>query len=148
MKKLLPPILFVLFVIAMALLCWSLGSPHQLSHPFTLVGLLFVAAGLMLAISGKKLFKKLGTNVMTFDEPDVLVTEGVFRYSRNPMYLGFVIALLGFAFLMGAALSSFILTLLFLVITDKWYIAYEENVMRSKFGDEYEAYCRSVRRWI
>lgn len=148
MKKILPPILFIIFVLAMALICWIMGSPHTINYPYNLIGLLFVAAGTLLAVAGKRLFNRLGTNVMTFDEPDMLVTEGVFQYSRNPMYLGFVISMVGFSLLMGAAISSFLLTGVFLFITDRRYIAFEEEAMRRKFGQDYEKYCRKVRRWI
>ena len=90
----------------------------------------------------------MGTNVMTFEQPDVLVTQGVYRYSRNPMYLGFVVALLGSSLLMGASISSFLLVALFFIITDRWYIRFEELEMTKKFGAEYQAYSNNVRRWI
>lgn len=148
MKKILPPVLFVLFIIVMGVICWRMGSPHNIYYPYSLIGLPFVVAGLMLAVAGKMLFRKLGTNIMTFDEPDKLVTEGVFKYTRNPMYLGLVVAMLGFSLLMGSAITSILLTALFLLITDRWYIAFEEQVMHRKFGLDYEEYCRKVRRWI
>lgn len=148
MKKILPPVLFVLFIIVMGIICWRMGFPHNIAYPHNLVGLPFVVSGLMLAAAGKMLFKKLDTNIMTFDEPDKLVTSGVFKYTRNPMYLGFVVAMLGFSLLMGAAISSMLLTMLFLMITDRWYIAFEEKAMYKKFGLDYEEYCRKVRRWV
>ncbi|MGR6873657.1 methyltransferase family protein [Pseudomonas sp. HK3] len=148
MKKILPPILFVIFVVLMVAVCWGMGSQHNVAYPYNLIGLVFIVVGLRLAMAGKKLFKGLGTNIMTFEKPDVLVTEGVYKYSRNPMYLGFVIALLGFSFLMGASISSFVLTGLFFIITDRWYIGFEEQAMTSKFGSEYKEYCYSVRRWL
>ncbi|MBY4675233.1 methyltransferase family protein [Marinobacterium arenosum] len=148
MKKLLPPILFLIFVIGMGLICWGVGSPHQIHYPYNLVGLPVIGVGLLLATAGKRLFKKLNANIMTFDEPTVLVTEGVYKYTRNPMYLGFAIAMLGFSVLMGAAISSFLLTVVFVFLTDRWYIAFEEQMMRRKFGQDYEKYCRKVRRWI
>lgn len=148
MKKLLPPILFLIFVICMGLICWITGSLQQIYFPYILAGLPAVVIGLLLAATGKRLFKKLNTNIMTFDEPNMLVTQGVYQYTRNPMYLGFSIAMIGFSVLMGAAISSFLLTATFIIITDRWYIAFEEQVMLSKFGQDYEVYCQKVRRWI
>ncbi|MEZ9997536.1 isoprenylcysteine carboxylmethyltransferase family protein [Vibrio lentus] len=148
MKKLLPPILFLIFVISMSLICWWLGSPHHMLYPYNLAGLVVIGVGLLLAMSGKLLFKKRNTNIMTFDEPTLLVTEGVYKYTRNPMYLGFVVSLLGFAILTGAANSSFLLTAIFVLVTDRWYIKFEEQMMRDKFGQDYEDYCRKVRRWF
>lgn len=148
MKKLLPPILFLIFVICMGLICWITDSFQQIYYPYILAGLPAVVIGLLLAATGKRLFKKLNTNIMTFDEPNMLVTQGVYQYTRNPMYLGFSIAMIGFSVLMGAAISSFLLTATFIIITDRWYIAFEEQVMLSKFGQDYEVYCQKVRRWI
>nr|WP_277986290.1 isoprenylcysteine carboxylmethyltransferase family protein [Vibrio vulnificus] len=107
-----------------------------------------IGIGLILSILGKQLFNKLGTNIQTFDEPTVLVTSGIYKYTRNPMYLGLTIAMLGFSILMGGSLSSFLLAIAFFLITDRWYISYEEQMMYTKFGIEYEEYCRKVRRWI
>ncbi|AGH80856.1 isoprenylcysteine carboxyl methyltransferase [Psychromonas sp. CNPT3] len=148
MKNILPPILFLIFVVVMGVICWMMGSPHNISGYYTMIGLPFVIIGFLLTLVGKSLFKRLGTNIMTFDKPDLLVMEGVFNYSRNPMYLGFVIALFGFSLLMGGAISSFFLVGLFFIITDRWYIAFEEQAMISKFGLQYEEYCHKVRRWI
>ncbi|WP_295891777.1 isoprenylcysteine carboxylmethyltransferase family protein [uncultured Vibrio sp.] len=148
MKKILPPFLFIMFIIAMALLFWVTESRHPLAFPNNLFGLPLIGLGFLLALSGKQLFKKRKANVMTFDDPTLLITDGVFNYTRNPMYLGFVIAMTGFSLLMGASLSSFLLTTVFFIITDRWYISFEEEMMRVKFGKNYEEYCKRVRRWI
>ncbi|KLN61673.1 membrane protein [Kiloniella spongiae] len=148
MKKLLPPVLFLFFVIAMAVACSLQGSPHHLSGGYNLLAVPFVLLGLGLSFMGSSLFRKIGTNIMTFGAPDKLVTSGPFSWTRNPMYLGFVISLFALAFIMGGAYSSLALAVVFLVITDRWYIAFEEKVMRQKFGADYDAYCQKVRRWI
>ena len=148
MKRILPPILFVIFIVLMWLMHWGLDLSHNLTNPYNLFGLPLIFAGILLSMTGSRLFRKLDTNIMTFGEPNILVTEGVFKYSRNPMYLGFVIALLGIVLLMGAAIPLLLLVLLFFVISDRWYITFEERMMIEKFGPEYKAYCRRVRRWI
>lgn len=148
MRRILPPVLFVFFVIAMGVVCWGMESTHNIASSYILIGLPFVIVGLGFAVAGKVLFRKIGTNIMTFNEPDVLVTEGLFKYTRNPMYLGLFIAMFGFFLLMGAAITSFVLTSLFWLIVDRWYIAFEEEAMHRKFGLDYEEYCRKVRRWI
>ncbi|WP_438464518.1 methyltransferase family protein [Marinomonas sp. PE14-40] len=148
MKKLLPPILFLLFILLILASCWLLGSRHNLVFPYNLLGIPWILIGYLMAIKGKNLFKKLDTNIMTFDKPDKLVTEGLYRFSRNPMYLGFVIALIGVALVSGAAISSFLWVFLFFIITNKWYIAFEEKMMTETFGQEYVDYCKRVRRWL
>ncbi|OCQ23608.1 hypothetical protein A7985_06600 [Pseudoalteromonas luteoviolacea] len=148
MQKLLPPFLYILTLTAMILTCWWFELSHHLVFPFNLLGLPFALSGLVLSAQAKRLFIRLETNVMTFDKPDLLVTEGAFKHTRNPMYLGFVISLLGVCLLIGANELSWAFVVLFVVITDRWYICYEERVMQEKFGSQYAAYCRDVRRWI
>ncbi|MDY0137097.1 MAG: isoprenylcysteine carboxylmethyltransferase family protein [Thiomicrospira sp.] len=147
MKTLLPPALFVVFVVLMGV-CAGFSSAPIAIYPYNFVGLAFVVIGLGVSISAKNLFKKRNTNFMTFDEPSELVTEGLFKYSRNPMYLGFAVALLGFVVLFGASVPLFALYVVFLLIVDKWYIALEEKWMLNKFGTAYEAYCKQVRKWL
>ncbi|EEX34524.1 putative membrane protein [Vibrio coralliilyticus ATCC BAA-450] len=101
-----------------------------------------------LSAAGKRLFAQLSTNIMTFGQPTLLVTQGVYQYTRNPMYLGFAVALLGVAILSGASLPALFLTLLFILITDRWYIRFEEQILRDTFGQDYDQYCRQVRRWV
>lgn len=148
MKKLLPPVLFLIFLVAMAGISWALGSPHTITYPYSLIGALFLASGLGIAMYHSRLFKKEGANIMTFGEPTKLVRSGFYRYSRNPMYLGFVLALAGAALLYQAALSSFLLVAAFWLITDRWYIRFEEAEMLKKFGDEYREYCSQTSRWL
>lgn len=148
MKKLLPPILFILCAVVMGLACWLTGSEHNILYPYNLIGLIFLVTGLGMASWGSRLFHKLETNIMTFGEPGRLVTEGLYKYSRNPMYLGFVIATFGIAILYQGSVLVFIIAFLFLVVTDRWYIRFEERAMLDKFGAEYEDYCQRTRRWI
>lgn len=148
MVKLLPPILFLLFVLAIALINIFFNEHLLINFPYNVLGVPILAIGLVAAMAGKHVFKKLEANVMTFDEPTLLITQGIYQYTRNPMYLGFAVALVGFCILAGASTVSLLLTASFIVITDRWYIAYEEKMMRKKFGSDYETYCQSVRRWI
>lgn len=103
--------------------------------------------GIGISAAGKKKFLKVGTNVYTFEEPDELVTDGLYSKSRNPMYLGLVLAGFGAAFVSGT-LAAAILTAIFALVVRYWYVAHEERAMRQKFGDQYEAYCHRVRRWF
>ncbi|MCG7534581.1 isoprenylcysteine carboxylmethyltransferase family protein [Pseudoalteromonas sp. OOF1S-7] len=148
MQRLLPPILLILFITIMIVGCWYSELAHLLLTPYNLLGLPFLLGGLMLAQSAKSTFKQANTNIMTFNEPDKLITQGLFAYSRNPMYLGLSTTLLGCALLCGATLWSLGLTLLFIVVVDLWYIRHEERVMHNKFSEHYKDYCTRVRRWF
>ncbi len=147
MKKIIPPVLFVICLAAMLLLWWWQPLELFLDYPDNISGVVLIILGLALAKQGSSLFERRGTNIQTFDDPDVLVTDGVFRISRNPMYLGFALALAGLAIVLGN-FASLVVVLAFVVITDRWYIAFEEIVMIRTFGDRYRAYQQRTRRWL
>ena len=147
MKQIIPPMLFFICIGAMALL-WAFAPWHELlAYPVNLFGIPLTLLGLGLAMRGSKVFEKVGTNIQTFEKPDVLITDGLFKISRNPMYLGFVLALLGIALVLGN-LSSLLIVIAFFVITDRWYIAFEEDLMTKQFGDRYVEYSKRARRWL
>jgi len=144
---LLPPVLALLCLIAIvALRLWAPGLV-LLRPPATWLGLVPVLAGLALLLAGSRRFARVGTNIRTFDDPDVLVVDGPFRFTRNPMYLGFLLALLGAAMLAGTA-AGLAVAALFFAAAQFWYIPFEERAMRRRFGDAYEAYRRRVRPWL
>ena len=107
-----------------------------------------VILGIAISVAGKRHFQRVGTNVHTFKEPGELVADGPYGFSRNPMYLGLVIAGIGAA-LVSATLSALVLAAAFTITVRCWYIAFEERAMRQRFGGgAYEAYCREVGRWV
>jgi protein-S-isoprenylcysteine O-methyltransferase Ste14 len=145
--RLLPPKLVLILLAAMVGLYFLLPGPVILAFPYSLAGAAIATLGALITLSGARLFGRVGTNIRTFNEPGVLVTSGLFRWSRNPIYLGFVLFLLGTAILLGTA-TPFLAPLLFAIVADRWYVAFEERAMRKKFGADYEAYMRRTRRWI
>jgi len=147
MKKLLPPQLFYISVAAMLLLNIYFPFAEFIYFPFNLYGILPLIAGFAIAIIGKEKFEEAGTNIKTFNQPDKLVTDGLFKYSRNPMYLGFISALFGICILLGS-ISPLIVVVTFAIITDRWYINFEERVLVNKFPQEYVSYKSKTRRWI
>ncbi len=78
---------------------------------------------------------------------NVLVTDGAFAYSRNPMYLGMVLALFGITLLLDRVSPSLVLVPFTLVIRLK-FIRFEEPLMEQTFGATYTTYKSSVRRWL
>jgi protein-S-isoprenylcysteine O-methyltransferase Ste14 len=85
--------------------------------------------------------------VNTFSNPDQLVTDGLYRFSRNPMYLGFALVLIGVWLLLGR-LTPLMGVLLFVLVADRWYIAYEECRLVETFGQAFTAYKAHTRRWL
>lgn len=145
--RILPPALTLLLLVAMVAARFAAPGPILLPVPWNGAGLAPLVLGLWLLVAGSGIFRRVRTNINTFRDPDVLVTEGVFRISRNPMYLGFTLLLLGAALLLGTA-TPLAGPILFALVADLWYIRFEERAMRRRFGAAYEAYARKVRRWI
>lgn len=83
----------------------------------------------------------------TLAEPRLLVTDGIFGWSRNPMYLAGVVILLGLGVFLEAALPLVVVPL-FGWVAYRWYVAPEEALLSARFREEYAEYCRKVRRWL
>jgi protein-S-isoprenylcysteine O-methyltransferase Ste14 len=146
-RRLMPPTLLFVCLMAMLALRLLFPGPVLFSGMGALAGGLVLVAGLGITIIPDHQFKKAGTPVSPLDTPTTLVTDELYRYSRNPMYLGFAVVLAG-VWLMLGALTPLIGVLAFVIVTDRWYIAYEEEKMAETFGQAYQAYRRQVRRWI
>ena len=113
---------------------------------------LAVALGLMglsLGIMGVTQFRIAQTtpNPQALEKVSSLVTSGVYQYSRNPMYVGLVLILLGWAFYFSHFLAFVLLPIFILYIT-RFQIQPEERMMAQKFGKTYQDYLNKVRRWI
>ena len=147
MQRLLPPVLLILTWVAMIGTTLVAPLAQLISWPTSLVGVPLGLAGLIIAIIGAKKFKAVGTNIMTFDKPDILVTDGLFSHSRNPMYLGFALCAFGGAIALGSV-TALIIAIAFFVVLDRWYVQFEEAKMLRAFGARYEDYQKMVRRWI
>ncbi len=80
-------------------------------------------------------------------EAKVLITSGIYRFSRNPMYLALVICLVGFGLKLAHALT-FLLVPVFIIYMNHFQIKPEEEVLEEKFGEEYRQYKAKVRRWF
>ena len=102
--EILPPFLF-LFCCAAMIIC-SILIPQwvYLPRPWNNLGFIFLFGGLAIVRNIQRLFKQHQTEINTFKQPQKLVTSGLFRYSRNPIYLGFSIALFGVAIYWGISL--------------------------------------------
>jgi protein-S-isoprenylcysteine O-methyltransferase Ste14 len=86
-------------------------------------------------------------NPLKPDATTVLVTAGIYRFTRNPMYIGLTLTLLGWAAFLGNLLAFALLPLFVFYIT-QFQIKPEERALRSLFGSIYEDYCAKVRRWL
>ena len=107
-----------------------------------------ITLALLLTLAGALAFKKARTTVnpTSPESTSSLVTSGIYRFTRNPMYLGFFIALVGWSIFL-ADLSALVLALLFIPYMNKFQISPEEQTLTKLFGQQYIDYCHRVRRW-
>ena len=85
--------------------------------------------------------------MIPFKTVSALVTTGVYRFTRNPMYLGMALVLLGCAVTVGAS-SALIVPPVFMVIIETRFIRPEEGMLQELFPEQFPAYCKQVRRWL
>ncbi len=115
--------------------------------PYTYLGIVVMFLGVAFATWAAALFQKAGTSFQLGGGTPVLVKSGPFRMSRNPMYLGMLIWLVGLAVLLGS-LAPFLFPLLLFVLANLIIIPLEEKRMEQLFGEQFIEYKRRVRRWL
>jgi protein-S-isoprenylcysteine O-methyltransferase Ste14 len=103
--------------------------------------------GLAYAFGGVASFRAGGTEIVPGSKSNMLHRKGLYQHTRNPMYLGFVVFLVGVAFLLGSV-SPFAVPPLFLALIQVLFVRNEERWMEEQFGEEYLAYKRTTRRWF
>ncbi|MEM6511419.1 MAG: isoprenylcysteine carboxylmethyltransferase family protein [Pseudomonadota bacterium] len=144
-----PPVILLMFGLAMWLLASRISIlPFSLPIPTSFIALPALL-GVGIAAAGVLSFSKVGTTVNPhrIRQASSLVTDGVFRRTRNPMYLGLLLVLLSWCLWLGEAANGFLL-LLFVVAITELQIKPEEQVLADLFGDAFRDYSRRVRRWI
>jgi len=105
--------------------------------------------GIFIAVLGILRFREKRTTVNPLrpEEASSLVTSGVFRFTRNPMYLGLALIAFGWGIYLGSiwALSGVIMLVLFI---NRFQVQPEERAMHKLFDQEFKDYCKRTRRWI
>ena len=142
-----PPIWLVFGLVCIFGLNEYFPGPRFASIEGQLVGGVIIVIGLALLVISGGLFKQAGTDLVPFKNVTALVTSGVYRFTRNPMYLGMAAVLLGCAITVGAV-STLPVTAVFMIIIQLRFILPEEKMLREIFPEEFPAYCARVRRWI
>jgi len=146
-SRVLPPVYLMGFIVAMVALHFALPLQAVVAYPWTLLGLLPAVIGVALNLLSDAAYKRCGTIVKPFEESIALVTDGCFRYTRNPMYLGMTLLLLGLGVFLGT-LTPLLLVPVFPVLMEMVFIRPEERMLEKTFGGTYQTYKTNVRRWI
>lgn len=141
----------LLIMIVMLALCWGVNWLFPLHTgaglPGKIIGLFVVSGGVVLLFIAGGIFMSRGTTTMPTRAPNKLVTDGIYRLTRNPMYLGMLLILSGFPLIIDTIIGL-ICPVIFFFLMDRIVIPREEKVVEGVFGDAYLAYKSHTRRWI
>jgi len=144
---LMPPVV----LLASALWCFALARWLPIAKFSSLagriIGMATIVAGVAMVLYCALEFRRRQTTIIPFQESTSLLTSGLYRFSRNPIYLGMVVLLIGIATALGSV-SPWIMPPIFMAIISKRFIQKEETSLTETFGDEYLEYSRRVRRWL
>ncbi len=144
-----PPVaLTLIFAIAMAMTAYYLPASILVPGRLALASA-FVLLGAIVALSGVIAFRnqKTTVNPLVPEQSSSLVISGIYRFSRNPMYLGFLLLLVGWCVYLSSWASALLLPVFVLYMT-RFQIQPEERALKEIFGSEFSVYIRSVRRWL
>lgn len=143
----------VIFAIAVLPVLWigrhvDLPAIPLLSERLrTLSGMFLIVAGGAIALTAAGLFRNARTALLPFRPASALVTDGVFRWTRNPIYLAMALASAGLA-LTADNLLALVLVAPAMWAVGHWVIAREEAYLDRRFGADYRAYKERTRRWM
>jgi protein-S-isoprenylcysteine O-methyltransferase Ste14 len=145
----LPPLIFLGVLAAAAVLEAVFPLPVLAAHAFPryLAGAALAAAGFVMIGMGTRRFQAAGTNIPPNLPTTALVVDGIYRRTRNPLYLGLTLVYLGLGVAAGSFWAiGFVVPLLWVI--NIGVVAREEHYLERKFGDAYRAYKARVRRWV
>ena len=148
MKTIIPPPILAVLMIGLVYLSTLFFELVTFDYQGVL-SILLVIIGLACASPSFRLFSRHKTTISPFtpSETAVLLTEGMYRYSRNPMYLGLLLLIISSTIWFGSWLGMFI-SLIFICLMNFVQIIPEEDALLKIFGEEYNEYKKKVRRWI
>jgi len=145
--KIHPPVLVLVHLVAAFLLTWLLPFPASLPTIVEVFGAALVLAGLALAFTAVHQMTLAHTTLDPHGSVSVIVTSGPYRFSRNPIYLGFVFTLIGIPLALGSLWGA-VLSPVLVMAMNALVIRYEEVYLERKFGEGYAGYKSRVRRWL
>jgi len=145
--KIHPPVLTALHILTAFVLNWLLPIPSLFTKALPLIGGLFVLLGVALAFGAVRELARARTTIDPHGSVSAIVTSGPYRFSRNPIYVGFVCTLIGFPLAWGTVWGIFLVSV-FMWLMVRLVIQHEEAYLEKKFGDQYTGYKSRVRRWL
>ena len=146
-QLLVPPVYLMLTLLLMGILHYFLPIIDIIDPPVSYFGILILLGGILVVIACAVMFKKVDTPIVPFEPTTVLLTHGIYRFTRNPIYLGMIFILSGAAIALGS-LTSFLVIPVFFFIIQEAFIKHEERFLEKIFNSHYIEYKSSVRRWL
>lgn len=143
----LPPVFFLFALLLQWGLHVFLSVVRLVPEAWSAVGFVPIAVGVGVMVVANRQFTKAKTAINPFDRPSAMVTSGVFRVSRNPMYLAMIVILMGGALAWGT-LTPFLVPPVLAWLLSRKFIVMEEARLSETFGASYERYKGRVRRWL
>ena len=144
--KFYPPHYLLLLSLCM-LSTWYFGNIEPQSFYFMILGLGLIGLGFVLAFNSMFRFRKAETGIVPFSKSTTLILEGFYKFSRNPMYVGMNLFLIGLLITLNN-LVNLIFVIIFFLIVRNLFVLKEEVQMEETFGEEYLSYKKKVRRWL
>lgn len=145
--KITPDIYFIFLLFLSVVSHFLFPILIMINFPYNFLGILLIIAGCTMTIWVNWYLLKSKSATHPFDMPTSFLTSGLFKISRNPLYLGMTIVLLGIDIILGS-LSPYIFTAFFIFFIDRMIIPIEEINLKKIFGSKYTNYKRKIRRWI
>ena len=145
--RLRPPVVLLATALIGAVISMLVPMPVTRRDQLRLAGIPLLAAALGIAIAARQRMVQQGTTPHPGQPTTALVTEGPYRYTRNPIYLGMTLLITALG-LLANSLWFIPLAAAFMLTLQTQVIRYEEAYLENKFGDDYRAYKGQVRRWI
>jgi protein-S-isoprenylcysteine O-methyltransferase Ste14 len=143
-----PPLVYFGFLLLGLLIDRLAELSLPLSQPVRIAGVaILVTLGLLIVAAGLFRFRQAGTDPEPWKTSSTIVRKGIYRSTRNPMYLGMAIIYLGLAIGFASIAVPALFPFLILAIRTQ-VIAREERYLEAKFGDDYRSYKADVRRWL
>lgn len=147
LKKITPPTLALFCLLGMLALHWIVPLGFISNWVLIIFGVGLMILGIVIAIGAEGQFRRSRTTVDHLGMPAKLVTDGWFKSSRNPMYLSFMLMLIG-AWLALGSISPLLCLAAYFFLTERWYITSEEKRLMATFGKQYDSYRMRTRRWL
>ena len=142
-----PPIVAVIYIAIAYLLGWFVRLPYGVPNWLQMIGFALTVTGFLLGVGAFIEFSKARTTLDPHGSSKQLVSSGVYRFTRNPIYLGFLLMVIGLplnsGFYWGLLVAPFYMTTMNRLVIER-----EEDYLQKKFKEAYSSYTSRVRRWI